>query len=90
MKKNAFTDCHLTLGNSFNNIQRGTYSPQLRELVMTFLKPIGADPFDNPIARQVAPLLRGKCEQVLDFVIRVERPAQKLQSQPLDFTLFCR
>jgi len=67
-----------------SRIQQETYTPRWRERVISFLELTDGAVFDDPVAAEVAALLRDKREQVRDLVGRATRLAQALQAQPPD------
>jgi spectinomycin phosphotransferase len=67
------------------HIRRETYSPQWRESVKKSLALAATNDFADPIAAQVAALLRDKRAEILDLVGRAERLAQVLQMQSPEF-----
>ena len=70
-----------------NRIQQETYDPKGRETVRTFLERIDHEPFDDPIAAELAAFLKLKRGEILDLVEQAERLVQSLQAQPTPNTL---
>lgn len=70
-----------------NCIRRETFSPQWRESVETFIVQAAQGAFTDPIANQVAALLRTKQAKIGDLVGRPDRLAQMLQTQSLEFVV---
>jgi len=63
------------------------FSPLWRDTVTTFLGRIGKETFVEPVAIEMAALLKSKSRETLELVNRSEQLAQILQKQPLDFIL---
>jgi spectinomycin phosphotransferase len=68
-------------------IQKETYSPQWREIVKAFLERVEIEDYDDPVAREVAALLKAKRHEIADLVRRAERLAVELQARSPDFVL---
>jgi spectinomycin phosphotransferase len=70
-----------------NHIQRENYSPKWREIVKASLAGTETDPFDDPVAVNVAAFLQTKRAEVFDLVERAERCAQALHAHSPEFVL---
>lgn len=65
-----------------SGIQPEGYSSRWRKSVKGYLQRVGAESFNDPIARDVADLLMTKRDEILALVERTEHLAQKLQNDP--------
>lgn len=70
-----------------SRIQQEKFDPTGRRTVRTFLERIDHEPFDDPIAAELAAFLKVKRGEVLDLVEQAERLVQSLQSRPAPNTL---
>jgi spectinomycin phosphotransferase len=68
-------------------LPRERYSPQFREQVKRFLEEASVGTYDEPVAVQVAALLREKEALILDLIQRAERLAAALQAQSPEHVL---
>jgi spectinomycin phosphotransferase len=63
------------------------YTPQWRTIVKHFQERAETETFTEPVAVQVAALLRDKRTEIDDLVARAERLAQRLQASPPEFVV---
>ena len=70
-----------------NGLPRETFSPQWREMVKMFLAQVETEIFADPVAAEVAALLRIKGDEIRALVERTEQLASLLQTQPRPFIL---
>jgi spectinomycin phosphotransferase len=68
-------------------IPRESYSPQFREQVKRFLEQAKVGVIDDPVAVDVAELLRSEEEVILELIHRAERLAILLQAQSPEYVL---
>jgi spectinomycin phosphotransferase len=68
-------------------IRRETYSPEWREIARTFLARVDHGAPADPVAAELAALLKARRDEILDLVGRAERLALVLQARSPGFVL---
>jgi len=68
-------------------ISREAYSPQGRETVKAFLDRVEVEPFEEPVAVNMAAFLQSRRTEILDLVGYAERRARALQGRSPQFVL---
>lgn len=68
-------------------IPRETYSPRWRGMVRDFVEGVRKHVMDDPVAAEVARLLRDRRCEILDLVGRAERLADILRAQPQELVI---
>jgi spectinomycin phosphotransferase len=69
------------------NIQKDDFSPQWRDMVNMFLARTEKETFREPVAIELADVLRSKHDELLEIIKRTEQLAHMLREQPLEFIL---
>jgi spectinomycin phosphotransferase len=70
-----------------SSIQKDDFSPRWRDMVQMFLARTEKETFREPIALELADVLRSKHDELLEIIKRTEQLAQMLREQPLEFIL---
>ena len=69
------------------SIQKDDFSPRWRDMVKMFLARTEKETFREPVAIELADVLRSKHDELLAIIERTEQLAQMLREQPLEFIL---
>jgi spectinomycin phosphotransferase len=68
-------------------IQKDDFSPRWRDTVKMFLARTEKETFREPVAMELADVLRSRHDELLEIIKRTEQLAQMLREQPLEFIL---